>query len=404
MKKSAQSGFNIIAVGGAVCAMLCLIFAPAEAIESARYGLSLCAELIVPSLLPFFAASSLLIRLRVPVSLGHLLAPAARRLWGVSGAGASAFLSGICGGYPLGAQTVAEMYGEGLLSKDESERLLGFCNNSGPSFLIGVIGSGVFSSRRAGLLLYIAHVLAAALVGILFRKPGAPLSPLPHVEAPPFSSALVDSVRQAVSAVLSVCGFVICFCVFSGLLDTLGVFQAAASPDCGDQQLGGGGSPRLSGWYAGAGQRDRTNARALPFSSAFCACSLSRRMGRTVRSVSNSRCSRRNRAFSSPPSDRPAAQRHSLCTAGASAGQAVSLVLNCRERLLNFCAGCAILIPSCRCDGMVDVTDSKSVGGDTVWVRVPPPAPREAAPALLAPFAHPPPAFLSPVGLGYLGW
>ena len=222
MKKTAQSSFNIIAVGGAVCAMLCLFFAPAEAIESARYGLSLCAELIVPSLLPFFAASSLLIRLRVPVSLGHLLAPAARRLWGVSGAGASAFLSGICGGYPLGAQTVAEMYGEGLLSKDESERLLGFCNNS-------VIGSGVFSSRRAGLLLYIAHVLAAALVGILFRKRNAPLSPLRPVEAPPFSSALVDSVRQAVSAVLSVCGFVICFCVFSGLLDALGVFRAAAS-------------------------------------------------------------------------------------------------------------------------------------------------------------------------------
>ena len=208
---------------------LCSRRGDAEAIESARYGLSLCAELIVPSLLPFFAASSLLIRLRVPVSLGHLLAPAARRLWGVSGAGASAFLSGICGGYPLGAQTVAEMYGEGLLSKDESERLLGFCNNSGPSFLIGVIGTGVFSSRRAGLLLYIAHVLAAALVGILFCKRNAPLSPLRPVEAPPFSSALVDSVRQAVSAVLSVCGFVICFCVFSGLLDALGVFRAAAS-------------------------------------------------------------------------------------------------------------------------------------------------------------------------------
>ena len=29
----------------------------------------------------------------------------------------------------------------------------------------------------------------------------------------------------------------------------------------------------------------------------------------------------------------------------------------------------------CRCDGMVDVADSKSAGGDTVWVRVPPPAP-----------------------------
>ena len=40
-----------------------------------------------------------------------------------------------------------------------------------------------------------------------------------------------------------------------------------------------------------------------------------------------------------------------------------------------------------RCDGMADVTDSKSVGSDTVWVRVPPPAPskkgREMRPFLL---------------------
>ena len=30
-----------------------------------------------------------------------------------------------------------------------------------------------------------------------------------------------------------------------------------------------------------------------------------------------------------------------------------------------------------RCDGMADVTDSKSVGGDTVRVQVPPPAPKK---------------------------
>ena len=29
----------------------------------------------------------------------------------------------------------------------------------------------------------------------------------------------------------------------------------------------------------------------------------------------------------------------------------------------------------CRCGGMADATDSKSVGSDTVWVQVPPPAP-----------------------------
>ena len=34
-----------------------------------------------------------------------------------------------------------------------------------------------------------------------------------------------------------------------------------------------------------------------------------------------------------------------------------------------------LLDKMCRCDGMVDVADSKSAGGDSVWVRVPPPAP-----------------------------
>ena len=35
---------------------------------------------------------------------------------------------------------------------------------------------------------------------------------------------------------------------------------------------------------------------------------------------------------------------------------------------------------TCRCDGMVDVADSKSAGGDSVWVRVPPPAPNQYNP------------------------
>ena len=209
--------------------MLCLVLAPAEAIESARYGLSLCAELIIPSLLPFFVASALLIRLGVPQALGKLLSPLARRLWGVSGAGASAFFSGICGGYPLGAQTVAELYVTGQIEKAEAEKLLRFCNNSGPSFLVGVIGAGIFSSRAAGLLLYAVHVFAALLTGLIFRRGEAPSSAPRSVRETGIAEALVASVRQAVSAVLSVCGFVVCFCVLSGLLDTLGFWARAAA-------------------------------------------------------------------------------------------------------------------------------------------------------------------------------
>ena len=290
---------NTAAVAAALGAMICLVFAPADAIESARYGLSLCAELIVPSLLPFFAASALLIRLQIPALFGKLLAPLSEKLWGVSGVGASAFLAGICAGYPLGAQTVAEMAAEKQLTKEEAERLLAFCNNSGPSFCIGVIGSGVFVSRRAGIVLYAIHVLSALLVGILFRGKAICSEPIKGIPEPRFSSALVGAIRQAVSAVLSVCGFVVCFCVLTGLLESLGVLGAVS---------------RVAASLFGADERVLhaflTYARSFTLAGSLLSCSLSDRLGRTLRFLSNRRRSEREQSFAALSSDRPNAERY----------------------------------------------------------------------------------------------
>lgn len=218
-----------LSVVAALGAMLCLILAPGAAIESARYALTLCAELLIPSLLPFFAASALLIRLGLPRQLGRVLTPLSRRVWGVSGAGASAFFAGLLGGYPLGAQTIGELYTSGQISRTEAERLLLFCNNTGPSFLVGVIGSSLFSSRAIGLMLYAIHAAAAALTGFFFRGSAEAEQFPPELKEQPLSLALVGAVQQAVGSILNVSGFVICFCVLSGMLESLGFYAAAAA-------------------------------------------------------------------------------------------------------------------------------------------------------------------------------
>ena len=84
----------------------------------------------------------------------------------MDGACVSAFLLGILGGYPLGAATIGQLRADGAISREEGERALAFCSNTGPAFLIGAAGTGVFHSRSAGLLLCGAHVLAAVLVGM----------------------------------------------------------------------------------------------------------------------------------------------------------------------------------------------------------------------------------------------
>ena len=154
MKKGA---FALYAAAAAASA-LALIACSAEAMEAARYSLRLCGEVLIPSLFPFFVLSALIQELGLPSRLGRLTAPGMRRLFGVPGSGCAALILGLMAGYPLGAASVAGLVERGELERGEGERLLGFCNNSGPAFILGAAGAGVFGSARAGLLLYAAHV------------------------------------------------------------------------------------------------------------------------------------------------------------------------------------------------------------------------------------------------------
>ena len=212
--------------GAAVAAaMLSLCFSGGAAIEAARAALRVCAATILPSLFPFFVLSILLSRLGVPRQIGQRLAPLAGRFFGVSGAGLTALPVGLLGGYPMGAACVAELLTQREIDRDEAERLLLFVNNSGPAFLIGAVGNGVFGSEKAGFLLYGAHAAAAILTGLLLSRFREAVVPGPMRHGEPFAAAFPAAVRQAVGAVLTVCGFAVCFSVLLGLLENWGLFS-----------------------------------------------------------------------------------------------------------------------------------------------------------------------------------
>ena len=219
---------NRLAVATALAALAVMLLCPADALESAQYGLRLCAQVIVPSLLPFFVITTLLNSLGLPGFLGRRLTPVMSRLFGVSGAGAAAFILGVTGGYPLGAAAVADMRARGDITLPEAENLMGFCNNSGPAFIVGAAGIGVFASSGAGLLLYFSHVAAAAMTGVLLSKrvQTSPTAPPVHIRSVGLSSALPDAVKKSVVSVLTVCGFVVTFTVLVGLLDAVGIFTS----------------------------------------------------------------------------------------------------------------------------------------------------------------------------------
>ena len=195
---------------------------PAVCIAAARDALALCADALLPSLFVFFVLSGLLLRLGLPELMQKPLAPLCRHWFGVNGCGASAVLLGFVSGYPVGTLSVKTLYQSGKISKTEAERLLAFCNNSGPLFVLGSVGTVMLGDAKAGVTLYMCHVLAAVTVGFLFRFYKHTQLPRPQKSTAfcvqPLGAAVADSVRAAVNNMLYVCGFTVLFAVLLALL------------------------------------------------------------------------------------------------------------------------------------------------------------------------------------------
>ena len=222
---------DILLGAGLLWATLALILWPEQAMEAMRDGIALCGNVILPSLFPFFVLSSLVVELGMSQYLGRLLEPVMAPLFRVNGSCATALALGFVGGYPVGARTAIQIYENGQCSRTEAERMLAFCNNSGPAFILGVVGAGVFGSGTVGLLLYLTHLLASLLVGVLFRfykpqeGPQTRRSRGPQFQAASFPKAFTQSIVGAMQSTLNICAFILFFTVFLRILAHAGILK-----------------------------------------------------------------------------------------------------------------------------------------------------------------------------------
>ena len=186
-----------------------------------RRGLSICGDLLVPSLFPFLCLSGLLIRSGAAASLGRRFSPLMRRLFGFSGSAAVAMILSLIGGYPAGANAVAELCEQGDLARAEAKRLMRCAVSAGPAFVVGGVGVGMLGSVKAGMLLLLAHWLSFAVVALCERETGEVRNSCGTVTTS-FGTAMVESVHAATQSLLSMCGFVLLASSLSSLADALG--------------------------------------------------------------------------------------------------------------------------------------------------------------------------------------
>lgn len=213
-------------IKGAVCAgvvwlVFALILFPKNCIDAGLWGVFLCLDTVIPSLFPFFVCSGLIIRLNLYKPLQKVFSAFMRPLFGVSGSCAVPFVLGLLSGYPVGARCVVDLYSSGEVSKKEAEKLLAFCNNSGPLFILGAVGAGMMENASVGRYLYIIHILSAFATGMLFKlvkTEETELMPLKKEKKEGFIKSVLSAFSGATESIVSVCGFVVLFSVLGAAI------------------------------------------------------------------------------------------------------------------------------------------------------------------------------------------
>jgi sporulation integral membrane protein YlbJ len=178
-----------------------------------------------------------------------------RPFFNVPGSGSFALAMGVTSGYPVGAKITCDMRNNGLLTKTEAERLLTFTNNSGPLFIIGAVGTGMLGSAQLGIFLFLCHFASCLTVGFLFRFYGLRdtknrqinknmnNSFIPHMrkgllgeakqrlldeyanKSSSFGTILGDSIKNSISTITQIGGFVVLFSVIIQIFTQTGLIS-----------------------------------------------------------------------------------------------------------------------------------------------------------------------------------
>lgn len=212
--------FITAAVAGALAAFL--IF-PARYAKEVRDGIALWAVSVLPATLPLLFLTAIFTKLKLFGKVSGWLTPLSRALFGVSGTGAATALLSAVSGYPVGARAVYDLTEAGLLPKEERFRTAAISTTTGPAFLVGAVGAGIFHSAKIGWILFAAHLIGVYFVGILLRLGAKPLRTAPAPAAKRSEEISVGKILESsVLSVLCVGGAIAIFYAFGAIAEDIG--------------------------------------------------------------------------------------------------------------------------------------------------------------------------------------
>lgn len=207
-----------------IIGLVLLFLFPKQAKTGAAAGLSLAAQVLIPSLFTFMVLALFLSKSGALSLFEAPLGSITRRLFRCNHA--VAILLGFVGGFPLGGQLIGDAYRRGALTADEANARLSCGINAGPAFIITAVGTGMLGSRTAGVVLFVSITAASIVNGVLFSRILIKAVPQHRAEQPGgigVTRGFVASVSDSANAMLRIAGYTVFFSTLIYIIKEIGL-------------------------------------------------------------------------------------------------------------------------------------------------------------------------------------
>ena len=184
---------------------------PSVLISSVSNSLILWYKGVFPTLFPFAMGISMLGETGFAEYLGKKLDFLVRVIFKVNGCGAFPLIMGLLAGYPTGAKITADLYAKKLITKEEAQCIMSFCNN--PTGYI-MLFSTVLSSIITGIIF--SHIYPHKISNTAFmNKPR-------QSSAKSIGTVISDSIYTAAHILILIGGYIILFGIINSILKETG--------------------------------------------------------------------------------------------------------------------------------------------------------------------------------------
>lgn len=174
---------------------------------------------LVPSMLPFYVISDLLINYGLIDILAFLFKKIINKLFNVSENASFVIFFSMFTGFPSSAKYLKNLLDLNYISIEDANKIIRFTHFSNPLFIINVIGNTIIGNKKIGFLILLSHYLSNFIIGFLYRKEQTKKITTKRIKnTKSFGSILTASFINSFDSLLIVLGSLITFKILTSII------------------------------------------------------------------------------------------------------------------------------------------------------------------------------------------